>query len=374
MRLLSVALLCAAITTTIVSCSDDNKDVERGSIRNVTVEWEQSYGCGTGDCYHSFGFGIDDEIGGKKYWAMIRNDFDTLLGNIQVPDTIDGRPVISFTVPYFTEMPYFENPIVEVYRCGSKCEPGVTDDAHTSGSFQLPINVVNMDASCRNTCCTDSLLHEGYYYAGVGGNTPSGTTELSGLIDTRYGKLCGENYDSKAGAHAVAHLSVSTASVDQWAQFGYGRFRNPGLSTVEAQYYYEVQGFTYQRYFGEQWVIPFPPPVEGTPHDYRLTFDPPNSRWTFYLDGVVVGFLEDVDWTNASGSQVVFEGEIYGRECDMPGTSANPCQLTGMSYINNGTTYTPSLSADSRICSDWDEWRINILSPGSAEIMDLDSL
>jgi len=67
-------------------------------------------------------------------------------------------------------------------------------------------------------------------------------------------------------------------------------------------------------------------------------------------------------------------GEVYGYECDMPGTISAPCQVTGVRCVQNGTIFHPDFSSDD-IENDYPgEWHVEEISTGSAKIYDIDPL
>jgi hypothetical protein len=201
------------------------------------------------------------------------------------------------------------------------------------------ITVTYSPAGC--TPCKDTALVKvctctpGRKYA----NAKKTVADLIGVkakIKTRYGKLCCESEDcSTETAYHVVYVNITNSSGSMiWAQTGFGRERNAGSKAIKTYRYAEMNGSTYKVNYDTANA-----PAEGSTHAYQCDLDKSTGTWKFLYDGTEWQTFADNGWKNKTGTDIQWTGEIYNKEDDMPGTSANKCNFTECQYRTDGKAY-----------------------------------
>jgi hypothetical protein len=233
---------------------------------------------------------------------------------------------INVTAHYFEVTPY-EYYDVTVYRTNSPQYGGVVAKRTSAGMLLSTTAQMGPFASdCGNTCCTDSSTHTGWYYAQAQ-RVVENITEAKAKIRTRYGKLCGEPYQSSSTlAHSTAHVGIASGDT-MWAQTGFIRFRD-STGQIDQRWYFE--GVTPELEIRVGDLIYFP--IEDTLHEYKLELESSTGKWFYYFDGHKRATQDFWPWIDETGNIVYWTGEIRGHESDMPGTSSNRCYFTDCQY------------------------------------------
>jgi hypothetical protein len=211
----------------------------------------------------------------------------------------------------------------------------------------------------------------GRYYA-YARKTKSKLIGGSVKIKTRYGKICCEDEacSTKTGYHVV-YVNISNESgAVKWAQSGYGRERNAGSAAIKKYRYAEMNGDIYKVNYDTSNA-----PAEGTVHAYACDLDKSTGKWTFSYDGTAWENYTDNFWKNKTGTVVQWVGEIFNKEDDMPGTSANKCEMTECKYHKEGEAYKDAgLSDADMVTNDAGEWGSEHVSATSFNIWDKNPL
>ena len=187
-------------------------------------------------------------------------------------------------------------------------------------------------------------------------------------IKTRYGKICceDEGCNTKTGYHVV-YVNVSNDSgAVKWAQAGYGRERNAGSTAIKKYRYAEMNGDVYKVNYDTSHA-----PAEGTVHSYACDLNKSTGKWTFSYDGTAWENYTDNFWKGKTGTIVQWVGEIFNKEDDMPGTSADKCKMTECKYRKEGDPYKDAgLTATDMVTNDASEWGSEHVSGTSFNIWD----
>lgn len=186
-------------------------------------------------------------------------------------------------------------------------------------------------------------------------------------IKTRYGKLCKEPTGTDTAYHVVyANVSWNGDGDMKWAQCGYGRERNAGATTIKTYRYAEMQGTSYKVNYDTGNA-----PAEGSEHTYECLLDNATGKWSFSYDGTVWENFTDAKWKAATGDNVQWNGEIYNKEDDMPGTDTDKCNLTECQLRIDGKDFADADLADKHVNSDdSSEWGAERVSKTAFNIWD----
>lgn len=151
----------------------------------------------------------------------------------------------------------------------------------------------------------------------------------------------------------------------KWGEAGYDRRRSVGSTTIKNHRYAWVEGSGSWYEFDDVNA-----PGEGTSHSYKCELDKSTGEWMFYFDGTPWISHTDSYWKHP-GDAVVYQGEIYHIENDMPGTSSNECNFTNCRYKKDGGSYqSAGLAAANVLSSDPNEWAAEYVDPNSFNIWD----
>lgn len=349
----------------LVGCEESDKSVVQADLRGAQVVASSVDGCSAGACYVTLTITIDDTVSGYDYWARAIYGRDTATGNRQSDTVITGDRTIYLTIPYFSNFDQYTTPSIDIYRCGSKCRPGRTGGSYTSGKITVPFdmstvtNFYGYATDCVIYCCTDSTEHAGWYHVGCGGIVFDAIT-ASAKIETRWGKLCGESTNSSEYAHRGAHLNLSNSGRNIFAQMGYLRYRYGG--EIDSAFYVEIQGNNYDRHYGSEFIVPiYGAPAEGREVTYRIEVDTTSGNWSYFIDGGLVDQFGDFAWVNTFADELSVVGEIYGRESDIPGTTANPCEFSSyLVQFNTGQWAWPQFDSTHVRNPDTLEWSTHL--------------
>ncbi len=136
--------------------------------------------------------------------------------------------------------------------------------------------------------------------------------------------------------------------------------------SIKKYRYAEMNGSTYKVNYDSANA-----PAEGSTHTYQCDLDKSNGKWTFSYDGTKWQTYADNGWKNKTGDDMQYNGEIYNKEDDMPGTSANKCSFTECQYREQGKAYQDAGFAVGDIKSDdASEWGVERVSSKAFNIWD----
>jgi hypothetical protein len=215
-----------------------------------------------------------------------------------------------------------------------------------------------------NPCTTTCTSGRKYAYGFKGVNNLIGGQSS---IETRYRKICSETAGTDAAYH-VAYVNISRdfTGGQHWAQAGWGRERNGGSNTIRTYRYAEIQGNAYNVNYDTANA-----PAQNSTHAYAVDLDKAAGKWTYSYDGTAFQDFTDAGWANQTGTRVLWSGEIYNKEDDMPGIPLTRCAFTNCRYRLDGGAYqNAGLAAGDMRSSNFNQWGANRLSGTSMEIWD----
>ena len=241
-------------------------------------------------------------------------------------------------------------------------DPGNTRTNYTITAY------ANQLTNCSDTAIlTAKKPTRGYKYA-YAVKADTDLVGVSAIIETRYGQLYGEP-KHKCYAHHVVYASVGSdlSTGTKWAQTGWGSERNNGSTNVVKYRYAETKGDAYSVNYDTANA-----PAEGSTHTYACELIPATGRWEFRFDGTNWQQYVDGYWTNHMGNVIQYNGEIFNREDDMPGTSADKFRFQQCQRKTNGGSFTnANLTAGDVLTDDATEWGASHIDGTTFEIWDV---
>lgn len=242
-------------------------------------------------------------------------------------------------------------------------------DSITRYSNAIPVYLAGWDAgTCLTTCCTKNAVH-GYSQIIM---VKSGLTGVEAQLETRYGKLCRQDYSGSDTAFSVSTLGVGYENSEGaiiWAQIGCGVQRNQ-LASIPAYtpfIYGELVDYSQEvRYLLQPGVI-----YEGETHSYRIMLDQNSGTWFYYFDDVLLDTLMSDDWKR-TGNLCQWGGEVLNWEDDMAGTEYERCLISQCRFrddIYHNANFFDTTSYFIDTTSDA-EWGISVESQTSFDIWD----
>lgn len=197
----------------------------------------------------------------------------------------------------------------------------------------------------------------------------SHVTGVRAKIKTRYGKLCCEDEGCNTdAAYNVVFVSIANQSggTSMWGQAGYGRERNAGSTAIKRYRYAEMNGATYKVNYDTAHA-----PAEGSVHTYQCELTKSTGTLTYSFDGSAWQTFADTGWKNTTANSTKAVEEIYNKEDDMAGTTADKCQVTEWQYREDGKAYTDvGITTGDLVNSDAAEWGIERVSGTAVNIWD----
>jgi hypothetical protein len=217
--------------------------------------------------------------------------------------------------------------------------------------------------SVRTCTCTPGRKYA-YAYKSIA-NLIAGRTNLK----TRYAKLCCETEGcSTVAAFHATYVNISNETSGQkWAQTGVSRRRNAGSTAIIQYRKAEIQGNTYTINMDTAHA-----PAEGSIHEYKIELNKVTGTWSYFDNGTVWQTYADAFWRSALGTSVIWAGEIYNSEDDMPGTAGNKCTFTDCQYrVDGRAAYQDAglVARDTRT-DDANEWGVEWVSSTAFNIWD----
>ena len=166
--------------------------------------------------------------------------------------------------------------------------------------------------------------------------------KVKAKITTRYGTLCGEQYNSTKQAMSGAWVGLNREYKvgGQYLQLGYKHLREKDSSFTYKELYVEYTEYVTEgpnegdfRIMRPDLINPPPPPLEGAEHQYEIEFEPSNGDLLFYYDSILLFGLSHPLWKDSAAFRyVMWAGEIQGYETDMGGTQADSLSFTNCGY------------------------------------------
>gem|GEM_PF-2612776 len=344
-----LSILTGLIATTVDRCGSDNGDEptpQTGGITNISIDSSRTNGCesSTDPCSYTYWLSFDDPPDDQYhyYWAeiVLKNpyQYNESVGNPMEIYNHTTRKQISMTAHYFDLPNTPDYAWVYVMRCDDIANAGKR--ASNTGQYQGSESIGAFDSSCGTCCCSKPSPRYWAFAAKQLGNV----TGIRCSLDTRYGKLCGEDCGSEDSAWTCAWIGILEEYGDKTTPFiqaGYMRWRMPpemGTSIEEILYLEFKPSDSDMSMFMPLYAAP---PVVGTRNDYELTIDIPTQDFNFFYNGDPVGgfTLQSGTWQSSKGEWAAWSGEINGHETDMPGFSGNKCEFAGCQYSFDGGGY-----------------------------------
>ncbi len=185
-------------------------------------------------------------------------------------------------------------------------------------------------------------------------------------IETRFGKLCGEDHSftdsAQSGAWVTIHGKPDGTLRPPFVQFGYMNYRFPlsnGTRTGKHYYVEILPRNTNKTWFEHFDLSTDPVPLEGSVEEYAILarMDKPvfefslndNFTYPFDLTNYPNYWSTSNYWVPGTGSFVMYAGEIRGIESDMPGTVGNPCSFSKCRSLSYTDIWDEYLQYDATI-------------------------
>jgi hypothetical protein len=279
--------------------------------------------------------------GGQYYWlALLYHDTLVSYGEpVYVPEGPYQNINLRVSVSYLDEIPegaYHR----EVFA--SQSLDGVGDIKRRTLIQSAGIaQVVSYADSICTICCTNESNGGLSKYIATANKDLGSAIGAKARIEARYGRLCGDILQSaQTGAWVGIRndLPGSGASWTDWCQVGY-MVRRLSASYVDTFTYFEANGFPGEyewRFEGFADIRP----VNGDTNEYVCEIDPGDGHMVYAFDADTVYDTLSAYWAGRSTRWASWEGEIDGRETDMPGTVSDPCEFLDCAYLlNDGTGF-----------------------------------
>lgn len=208
----------------------------------------------------------------------------------------------------------------------------------TKNSSNLP----SIDVHCGD-CCTKSIIRYKCYIVKTIGDAIGARAK----IETRIGKLCAEGHPNQKTltAHSAAWVGIQqerkhkpggNPQLVDFAQFGYMRTRSGDI--YRTVLYVELRGISSTDLRGVHIETTDGVPTEGSSHKYEVKVNPTNGNISYLYDNEEFFTYGTTYWIGKSVQYVSWQGEINGRETDMPGSNANPATFEDCYYTKaNGS-------------------------------------
>ncbi len=284
--------------------------------------------------------------GGRYYWQALV-DHDTLVVHGE-PVFVDGGPFVDvalvLSVSYLDQIPESDYRMM-VFASESLSQVGDISvrDLATTGALT---SVVSYTGPQCVDCCSKGLKR----YRAMAAKQYTDLIGASAYIETRYGLLCA---DGTPTADTAAAQQGCWVGIQDWldpaqglspfAQIGWMVQREGSVTdtfiyiemTGAVPYANNVPIIIHQEHTPGGGSIP--DPVDGTTHRYEVLANPATGSVGFIYDQTVLANLDgSVHWTGVTRVWANWQGEINGRETDMPGTVSNKCSFNDCQYTQVG--------------------------------------
>ncbi len=311
-------------------------------------------------------------VGGQFYWmALIQADTMVSYGLPQwIPEGAFTNVRLRLSTSYLDRIPAGQYRTA-VFSARSIENVGVISKTITTAEAGIADIVAYADTLCYE-CCTgdgdtvitdsgDTIVGLPRYKAFAMQLYGNDIDILSASIDTWYGRLCAEGTDSAATQDAqqgcfvgiMEHGNQQTSLPFQ-VQCGWIHIRNRKyLSGAETNaIYFEVTTEQGKSSIDFYTIIQgYSSPAHGSSQQYAV----------YRVDDTILnGTYENAifipkrlsSWQNVSAPYATWQGEINGRETDMPGTIQNPCRFRNCRFKTESDPSSYSVSFDNTLSSD----------------------
>lgn len=212
------------------------------------------------------------------------------------------------------------------------------------------VNMISLldyaDSSCQN-CCTNHNNGGLWRYSAYAIKAVNQATAVKAEIQTKWGRLCGEGTD--VADTVPAHQICFAAMLEHGGVFGGPeRPRQAQVGWAHARvdtgsgYLVTLKGLWTEVSLTPDYhvgiVDPNHMPADWSYHDYRVELSE-DTLVIFYYDNYIVDTVRAPDWKHWSMMRVSWQGEINGRETDMPGTFSNRCHFDDCQYKIAGDSW-----------------------------------
>ncbi|MCP4703439.1 MAG: hypothetical protein GY865_02415 [candidate division Zixibacteria bacterium] len=330
MMILSVLLIinCSSSSTGEVENSISIGDYDPGS--------DEENCCGISRT--NFISGIAPSGGGIYGVGLFRDDKLVQLGDTTFINEGPYQDVpLKFNVSYLDNLPP-GNYFTKVFGLPPDVEMIDYEDRFISAEMGTFVAANYADSQCVNCCSHDTLRFRAYAIRDF--TWTGGCKSAMADIETRYGKLCGD-LDKNAMSCAwvgIQEALINSAPLVYFIQAGYMKRRDAIEGSTNTNVYLEI-GPYYED--GRPIHLGFTDkPTEGSFHSYQISVNPSFGMILMRFDDEF-HHQEDVSywWTDKIMNYAVWQGEISGRETDMPGTLNDSCEFKNCRYIDSYGVY-----------------------------------
>jgi hypothetical protein len=198
--------------------------------------------------------------------------------------------------------------------------------------------------TCLN-CCT--FPRDGTPFKASAIMIASDLEGVRALIDTKYGRLCGEGtaLADSVSAHQACFVGMmeTVAGYGNQVQMGWINIRNYDIGRIDSGVYWEMtfSSGASLLFFGDS----IPKPAQGSYHNYEVRRPSPDVI-RFSYGGAIRAEYDVPGWANVTMQYPSWQGEIRGRETNMPGDSLDPCYFRSLAIRQNGSWNPVYLSND----------------------------
>jgi len=183
---------------------------------------------------------------------------------------------------------------------------------------------------------------------------------IEATINTKYGRLCGDAAQADAHSSSVIYCMVgkNIAGSLYWSQFGFGVERYSDSVWVDTFFFTETMGNYLDVFYSSDQGLNYPLPDIN--YKYTIRWYPPGVFQSIYEGDSMITITSDTHqiW-QTPGTYVMWAGEIYNLEDDMPGTLSSKCTFANPQYIIDTGYLTPAVwtpGKDTLITDDPNEW------------------
>ncbi|HWL93379.1 MAG TPA: hypothetical protein VNT79_07575 [Phycisphaerae bacterium] len=208
-----------------------------------------------------------------------------------------------------------------------------------------------------------------YTFAFKPGGDPTGARAR---ITTHNMLLCGEPFDTKPGGSLVFVTVTRLGSPQRWAQTGYARYRSrtpPHSLTVRYLRYAETKAGILPLDY--EWADGPAPEPGAHLYDCHL-LSQLFGTWLFLYDDELWHEFTRPGWIGQRGTGVEWTNELWNANDGLAGTPSKHCLFSQCQLAQNWNEFEDTnLTAFDLNNSDPNEYAIQLLSPTSFEIWDL---
>ena len=370
-RFCIILLIGTSILMTAMGCDDDSTDSPQFSFKTDPGSID-SMCCGVANGTVISGVAPNN---GLYYWvALMKSDSLITYGDSVYLDS-GAFEDVSLTVPvsYLDGIPHGMYEQV-VYASADPGDVGQVERSFIATSAGMTEVLDYTDEWCLD-CCTNESNGGLSSYKAFAMKGVDNVVAVKAYIETRYGRLCGAGTVTEAFTKAqqncfagiMEHANPEGTRPIQ-AQVGWIHLRD-SIGRIDTAVYME-----YTTSAGRSVLLPWGPerglpvPEHGTTHEYEL-IRMNDTFVAYHYDGLPFTYAIEPNWADYVMTRVTWQGEIVGRETDMPGTANDPCNFSfcryklegDMNYRSaafNNSTSTDTLDVTPQKGNRPDEWGI----------------